>query len=168
MWLEHLWTAPWNKKDLRGALKNGKTFDRWCMKEKSQEHDCWAVGLRRSTRGLASKRRLTWPQSWVQLGGSARYSLGSHTKKVLTDFPRGPVVKNPPSNAGDAGSIPGQGTKIPHAMGQLSPQATIREPACHNYRAHTLWSWHAPQLERSPHAETRSPSAATKTQRSQK
>ena len=37
------------------------------------------------------------------------------------DFPGGPVVKNPPSNAGDVGSIPGQGTKIPHATGQLSP-----------------------------------------------
>ena len=43
-----------------------------------------------------------------------------------------PVVKNPPSNAGDAGSIPGQGTKIPHAAGQLSPHAATTEPACHN------------------------------------
>ena len=33
------------------------------------------------------------------------------------DFPGGPVVKNPPSNAGDAGATPGQGTKIPHAAG---------------------------------------------------
>ena len=33
----------------------------------------------------------------------------------------GPVVKNLPSNAGDVGSIPDQGTKIPHALGQLSP-----------------------------------------------
>ena len=31
------------------------------------------------------------------------------------DFPGGPVVKNLPSNAGDAGSIPVRGTKIPHA-----------------------------------------------------
>ena len=30
-----------------------------------------------------------------------------------------PVVKNPPSSAGDTGSIPGQGTKISHAVGQL-------------------------------------------------
>ena len=37
----------------------------------------------------------------------------------------GPVVKNLPTNAGDA--IPGQGTKIPHAMGQLSPRITTRE-----------------------------------------
>ena len=36
------------------------------------------------------------------------------------DFP-GPVVKNLPSNAGDMGLILGWGTKIPHAVGQLSP-----------------------------------------------
>ena len=36
------------------------------------------------------------------------------------DFPGGPVVKNPRCNAGDAGLIPGQGTKIPHAEKQLS------------------------------------------------
>ena len=44
------------------------------------------------------------------------------------DFLGGPVVKNLPSNAGDAGSIPGWGTKIPHAAGQLSPRATTTEP----------------------------------------
>ena len=31
------------------------------------------------------------------------------------DFPGGPVVKNTSCNAGDKGSIPGRGTKIPHA-----------------------------------------------------
>ena len=34
------------------------------------------------------------------------------------DFPGGPVVKNQPCNAGDMGSIPGQGTKILHATEQ--------------------------------------------------
>ena len=29
-------------------------------------------------------------------------------------FPGGPVVKNPPCNAGDAGLIPGWAAKIPH------------------------------------------------------
>ena len=43
------------------------------------------------------------------------------------DFPGGPVVKNPPCNAGDTGSIPGGGTKIPHAVGQLSLRATTTE-----------------------------------------
>ena len=42
-------------------------------------------------------------------------------------FPGGSVVKNPPSNAGDAGSVPGRGTKIPHAAGQLSPRTPTKE-----------------------------------------
>ena len=45
------------------------------------------------------------------------------------DFPGGLVVKNLPSNAEDAGLIPGLGTKIPHAIGQLSPCAATTEPA---------------------------------------
>ena len=86
------------------------------------------------------------------------------------------MVKNPPSNVGDAGLIPARGTKIPHAAGQLSPRApqllslraSVREPTCcklqspralepanHNYRVHVPWS-RAPQLEReNPHATTR-------------
>ena len=48
-------------------------------------------------------------------------------KKKKRDFPGGPVVKNLPYNAGGTGSIPGQGTKIPHAAGQLSPCATTTE-----------------------------------------
>ena len=54
-------------------------------------------------------------------------------KYLTRDFPGGPVVKNLPCHAGDAGSIPGQGTKIPHAEGQLSLHATSREkPECQN------------------------------------
>ena len=46
------------------------------------------------------------------------------------------MVKNPPYNAGDSGSIPGQGTKIPHATTKpLGPQllslhASTSEPVC--------------------------------------
>ena len=43
------------------------------------------------------------------------------------DFPGGPVDKNLPAIAEDTGSIPGQGTKIPHAKGQLSLYATTTE-----------------------------------------
>ena len=54
-------------------------------------------------------------------------------KNENVDFPGGPVVvKNPPDNARDLGSIPGQGGKIPHATEQLSPCATATEPTCHN------------------------------------
>ena len=38
-------------------------------------------------------------------------------KTYCGDFPGGPVVKTLPSNAEGMGSIPGQGTKVPHAVG---------------------------------------------------
>ena len=40
-------------------------------------------------------------------------------------FPGSPVVKNPRSNAEDASVIPGRGTKILHATGQVSLCNTI-------------------------------------------
>ena len=39
-----------------------------------------------------------------------------------TDFPGGPVVETSPSNAGGVGSIPGWGTKIPHASRPKKPK----------------------------------------------
>ena len=68
------------------------------------------------------------------------------------DSPRGPVAKDLTYNIGDMGSIPGQGTKIPHAEKQPSlsnattepsrsrahgsqlegPSATMKDPACGN------------------------------------
>ena len=45
-------------------------------------------------------------------------SCSSNKKTILRDFRGGPVVKNLPSNARDAESIPDWGTKIPHAMGK--------------------------------------------------
>ena len=55
-----------------------------------------------------------------------------HQKKQSWDFPDNPVFKSLPSNAGDTGSIPDQGTKIPHVAGQLSPHATMKDPVCSN------------------------------------
>ena len=54
-------------------------------------------------------------------------------KRMKRDFPGGPGAKNPPSNAGDADSIPGQGNKIPCAARRLSPHTPAAEP--------TLQSW---------------------------
>ena len=68
-------------------------------------------------------------------------------KTKNTGFPVAPVVKTLPSNAGHVGSIPGRGTKIPRALGQLRPlenywaykpklerslRATWKDPASHN------------------------------------
>ena len=48
------------------------------------------------------------------------------------DFPDGPVVNNPPSNAEDVGLISDQGTKIPHATGQLEPLAATKSQCSRN------------------------------------
>ena len=53
-------------------------------------------------------------------------------------LPRGPVVRNLPCNAGDLGSIPVQGTKIPHAEQQLSVRTLSRELVCCNKRSWVL------------------------------
>ena len=58
------------------------------------------------------------------------FKLRKHKKLTPTrDFLGGPVVKNLPANAKNAGSILGKGTKIPHVMGQLSLHPKTRE-AC--------------------------------------
>ena len=48
------------------------------------------------------------------------------------------MVKNPPCNAGDAGSIPGWRIKIPHAREQRSLHATTRESVNCNERSHVM------------------------------
>ena len=45
------------------------------------------------------------------------------------------MVKDLPSKAGDAGSIPGQETKIPHAAEQLGLGAITSEPKSCNERS---------------------------------
>ena len=59
-------------------------------------------------------------------------------KGHVRGFLGGPVVKNPPSNAGDVDSIPGRGTKIPRATGHMSPRATTTELMRLNVRARVL------------------------------
>ena len=45
------------------------------------------------------------------------------------NFPGSPVAKSSPSDAGNTGYIPGQGTKIPHAVEQRhSPNAPELTP----------------------------------------
>ena len=44
------------------------------------------------------------------------------------DLSGGPLVENLPCSAGYVSPVPGAGTKISHAAGQLSPCATATEP----------------------------------------
>ena len=63
-------------------------------------------------------------ESDIALSKDSAYVYSFNPKKALgRDFPGGPMVKNPPSNAGDKSLIPRRGTKIPHAMGQIRPEA---------------------------------------------
>ena len=60
-------------------------------------------------------------------------SCGLHlcmAKGYLMDFLCGPVVGNLPSSAANAGSIPGQGIKIPHAPRLLSPCTATKPMYC--------------------------------------
>ena len=54
------------------------------------------------------------------------------------------MFENLPCNAGDGGSIPGWGTRIPYSAEQLSLYATTAEPAHHNQRIYVLQGkiWH--------------------------
>ena len=82
------------------------------------------------------------------------------------------MVKNPPANVGNMGSIPSPGTKIPCAMGRLSLRTTTTEPVSCRARvpreekppqckpAHRSGrSPHSPQLEKA-HSQQRRPTAA--------
>ena len=48
-------------------------------------------------------------------------------EETILGLPWWSVVKNSHCNAGDLGSIPGWGTKIPHVLEQLSPYTRAAE-----------------------------------------
>ena len=57
-------------------------------------------------------------------------------KYMVSDFPGGAVVKNPPASAGDTGAIPGPGrSHMPWSNQARAPQllSLCLESASHNY-----------------------------------
>ena len=69
----------------------------------------------------------------------------------MLDFPGDTVVKNLPSNVGDSGLIPGRGTKLLRAAGQLSTRATTGAQVC------------VPQVEKELCAQGKLPCATAET-----
>ena len=64
----------------------------------------------------------------------SNYLQQNHTdEKEVERFPWWPTGSESATSAGDTGSIPGSGTKIPSAASQLSPHATTTEPMYRNY-----------------------------------
>ena len=69
--------------------------------------------------------------------------------RSVGDFPGGLVVKKPPCYAGDMGSIPGRGTKIPHAREWVRPHSATNDAVCNSgmsdSQSHGLFSpWNSP------------------------
>lgn len=62
---------------------------------------------------------------------------------TFRDFFGGPLVKNPPFEAGDAGLIPGWGSETPEAAGQLNLGGTAGEPE--HCSAERLRAWASPE-----------------------
>ena len=86
--------------------------------------------VRRSPFGREQSGKEQFTEGTVSTKALRRETLVmcSRSRKEFRDFPGGPVVRNPPCNAGDTGSISGWGTEIPHTTGQLSLQTTATEP----------------------------------------
>lgn len=81
-----------------------------------------------------------WEGPWEQNHGTrTAVDLSVHLEETLAisrelglkimnrDCPGCPVVRDLPSNVGNVGSIPGRGSKMPHASEQLNPPMTTRE-----------------------------------------
>lgn len=60
-------------------------------------------------------------------GKTPHVTLEVTAERMVGDSP-GLAAKKPPCEAGDAGSVPGRGTRSPRAAEQLSPCATRRVP----------------------------------------
>ena len=125
---------------------------------------------------------------WVKPVTFIQWNTVQLLKTMSWGFPGGSVVKNPPGNAGDTGSIPDLGRS--HKQWTTKPRhhnyrACALEPGSHSYWAYvlqvlkpshprareaaTVRSLHTITRERTPaHCNQRKAHAATETQHSQK
>ena len=63
-------------------------------------------------------------QTWLRERSCDLYLSFFLYKNWTRDCPGGPAVEHLPCNAGDEGSIPGRGTKTPHAMQGVAKKKT--------------------------------------------
>ena len=95
----------------------------------------WAI---RSALSTISKWELTEKEKPAWVSEAPKYEV--HKTQTARTFSWSFLLvqwkdKSPPCNAGDSGSVPGQGTKISHAVELLSLHTT-RESVQHNERFH--------------------------------
>ena len=90
---------------------NGHEFEQlWEMVKVREAWVLQSMGSQRVGHDLATEQQHTF-----------EYVTSKAKNNAKGGFPGGPMVQNLPSNAGDMDLIPGGGTKIPQAMGQLCP-----------------------------------------------
>ena len=81
---------------------------------------------------MIEENKVIWKGS---SGAMHLQSAGTHkggTRTLLGNFPGGPVARTSPSNAEGVGSIPGQGTKTPHAS-QPKNQKRKQKQYCNKF-----------------------------------
>ena len=100
-----------------------------------------------------------YPGSWGESAHCGQFSaIITGIKSIYWDFPSGPVVKNSPANAGDTGSIPGQGIKILYVAWHGQIKKNKKESSCQ--RKEQRFS---PWSEKIPHAAGQPSWSATTT-----
>ena len=149
-----------------GSFGPHKSTRKDTQKDWGSERERVAQMFRHQLSSVVGTCCLPWshfPLSWSQNPDFPLHNCSSKKKKIIFvflkhDFLGGPVVKNLSSSAADSGSNSDWGTKIPHAMGQLSLWAITTEPmGC---------KAPGPQLGRSPCITMQIPCEAAKTQHS--
>ena len=107
----------------------GREYQSWviCFNNAQEQVslDCYLLhqGFKQDCQQLLSKF-LIQTANWDFFKKRASHCFRVMRLKISRgrDFPGSPVVKTLPSNAGDVGSIPGWGDKIPHASGAKKPK----------------------------------------------
>ena len=92
---------------------------RWGQ-DKGQDWE-WSGGWTVNSGGSSERQHLECKAATTHALAIQSGSREGGSKSQQKNFPGGPFVKNPPCNAGEADSIPDQGTKIPHSTEQLKP-----------------------------------------------
>ena len=96
-WFTFGWTQPTGE----NPIACGSVWDLWWVSHKILF--CVAFVF------LENNNNNNWQCFWCNISKKVLF------KTVIWDLPDGPVIKNPPSNAGNACLVPGWETKIPHA-----------------------------------------------------
>ena len=82
---------------------------RWNELRLKNNQDPARLGFRWRTQGSGGQTLIASPHKDCDIPSHGLPAVRKYNQNKLQDFPADSVVKNPPSSAGDTGSIPGRG-----------------------------------------------------------